>query len=101
MLGQVLLTSNGKLRATSDELQEFATLHGLKAAHRLEQIPHRLAVHVVAMIGLDGVKESYCIVSDARQLHVFHWNLLSMDQSSSTRPKRFTSSSGVKALKAE
>lgn len=53
-----MLTSNRKFGASSCELQEIATLGSVKAAHGMEQVLDRLAVHVVAMIRLDRVKES-------------------------------------------
>jgi hypothetical protein len=54
----VMLTSNWKLGASSCKLQEIATLCSIKIAHGMEQVLDALAVHVVAVIRLDRVKES-------------------------------------------
>ena len=51
-------TSDGKLGATSDELQEVTALRRLKAAHCLQQVPDSIAVHVVTVISLDRVQKS-------------------------------------------
>jgi hypothetical protein len=51
-------TSYWELRTTGNELQEVPPLLVRELAHRLEQIPHALAVEIVAVIRLDGVHES-------------------------------------------
>lgn len=51
-------TPNRKLRASCNELKEFAALIQVKLAHDLQQIFHAAAIHVVAVVGLDGVGES-------------------------------------------
>jgi hypothetical protein len=52
-----LRTSNGKLRAASRELQEFATLDGSELTHGPEQVSDALAVHVEPVVGLDRVQK--------------------------------------------
>lgn len=54
----MVLTSNGKLGASSSKLQEVPSLARRELAHCLQQVPHALAVHVEAVICLDGVHES-------------------------------------------
>lgn len=50
-------TSNWQLWTASDELQELPSLAFIELAHCLQQILDAVAVHVVAMIGLDGVRQ--------------------------------------------
>jgi hypothetical protein len=61
--GKEQLTSDWKLRAASDELQELPTLLGSVFTHSLEQVPHALAVEVEPVIRLDGIHESCVMVS--------------------------------------
>jgi hypothetical protein len=59
-----LLTSDGKLRATSDELQKLPTLLGSVFTHSMKQVPHALAIEVEAVIRLDGIHKSCVVVSN-------------------------------------
>jgi hypothetical protein len=52
-------TSNGKLWATCDELQKFATILGAVRGHDLKKVTNTLAVKVKTVICLDGIHESY------------------------------------------
>jgi hypothetical protein len=56
-------TSYWELRATGNELQEVPPLLIRELAHCLEQVPHTLAVKIIAVIRLHGVHESYKNVS--------------------------------------
>jgi len=57
----VKLTSNGKLRTTSDELKEVAALRGGHLAHDLQEMLDALAVEVVAVVGFEGIHKSWKI----------------------------------------
>lgn len=47
------LTSNWKLRATSDKLKEVPTLLRAQFAHSLKEVPHTPTVHVEPMVRFD------------------------------------------------
>lgn len=53
-----VLTSNRKFRAACNKLEEVPTLLRAQLAHGLKQVPHTLAVHVEAMVRLDGIHQS-------------------------------------------
>lgn len=58
-----ILASNGQLGTTSDKLQEVTALAKSKLAHDRQEVLYALAVHVESMVGLDGVGQSYHIIS--------------------------------------
>lgn len=53
------LTSDWKLRTTSDKLKEIAALSGRELAHGLQKVTDTLAVEIVSVVGLDRVHECY------------------------------------------
>jgi hypothetical protein len=57
--GEGIHTTNRKLGAASDELQEIAALLVREFAHGVEEVAYGFAVEVVAMVGFDGVHESW------------------------------------------
>lgn len=59
----ILLTSDRQLWTTCCELQEITALGSCELAHGLQQIFHTLAIHVEAVICLDGVHQCYHYVS--------------------------------------
>lgn len=79
-------TPNRKLRASRNELKEFAALAQVKLAHDLQQIFHAAAIHVVAVVGLDGIGEGWILVNFVFNVVKYEPSLLSSDQSSFTLP---------------
>ena len=52
------LTSDRQLGTASGELEEIPTFRVGKLAHHLKEILDALAIHIVAMVCLDGIHES-------------------------------------------
>ncbi len=55
----VIRTTDGQLRATSDELQIAAARRGVVLGHDLDEVPDSTALYIEAVVSLQRLAESY------------------------------------------